>query len=142
MRPEQPTAYSSPAPPWFGTATVSAAERRFFEYLVSAEFQLAQMDALMGLSPFAGQLETELLRAPKLAALIRQYRRQPFRRCTEAAWTELGDLLIDPVLLPLIAGEISTEEGIRTAAPIIERFHRSRSMARKHHLRDFLREVV
>lgn len=126
----------------FGTATVSAAERRFFEYLVSAEFQLAQMDALMGLSPFAGQLETELLRAPKLAALIRQYRRQPFRRCTEAAWTELGDLLIDPVLLPLIAGEISTEEGIRTAAPIIERFHRSRGMARKHRLRDFLREVV
>jgi len=126
----------------FGAAAVSPAERRFFEFLISADFQLAQMDAMMGLSPFDSHLETELAARRKLAPLIRGCRAQPFRRCTEAVWAELSERLMDPVLLPLIAGEISTDEGIRLAAPLIRQFHGERNSARKHNLRDFLREVV
>ncbi len=126
----------------FGTDRVHSSEQHFFEYLVSPDFQFAQMDALMGLSPFLKLLKEEQSRIPKLAPLIEQFQRQPFRRCSEEPWAELSELLMEPVLLPLIMGEISAKEGERAACPVVKRFFQSRNSARKRNLRSFLREVV
>lgn len=126
----------------FGTERVRPSEQRFFEYLVSPDFQFAQMDALMGLSPFLELLKKEQCRVSKLSPLIEQFQCQPFRRCSEEPWTELSDRLMEPVLLPLIMGEISAKEGERAACPVIKQFFQSRNSARKRNLRSFLREVV
>lgn len=126
----------------FGKEAVSSGERTLFKYLVSSEFQLAQMEFPVGLSPFAEILDAERSRTPKLAALIEQYESCPLRYVPDEIWREFSELLLESVLLPLVAGEISADEATGAVVSLTEQLYQKQKLSRKRRLRDFLSEIV
>lgn len=104
-----------------GYEKTSDAERRWFEFLASPEFQILQMREGLGLSPYADFLKHscgERLRDIAEWVLRTEFddNREPL---LETVWEELLRNLRQAVILPLIFGQMSAEQ----AAGIIMENH-------------------
>ncbi len=94
-----------------GYEEVSEAERRWFEFLADPELQILQMQEGLGLSPYADLLKEscgERLRdvAEWAAQTVFEDRREPL---LETLWSEVLHRLREPVVLPLLFGQITGE---------------------------------
>lgn len=95
-----------------GSEDVSEAERRWFEFLAGADFQILQMQQGLGLSPYADLLKNscgDRLRDVAEWALHTEFEdnQEPL---LEMVWNELIRNLREPVILPLLFGQMTAEQ--------------------------------